>query len=123
AGRSVVVLDEAAATALSAGLQGRTAPVRKIEEKEYGSSPKAPFTTSTLQQEAGRKLGMTAKRAMQAAQRLYENGYITYMRTDSIALSAQAITAARELVAGRYGAEYLPGRPRVWEGKSRNAQE
>ncbi|MGE3343974.1 MAG: type I DNA topoisomerase [Vicinamibacterales bacterium] len=123
AGRSVVILDQASATSLSTGLQGQTARVRKIEEKEYGSSPKAPFTTSTLQQEAGRKLGMTARRAMQAAQRLYENGYITYMRTDSIALSAQAITAARDLVTSRYGAEYLPSRPRVWEGKSRNAQE
>jgi DNA topoisomerase IA len=66
---------------------------------------------------------MTAKRAMQAAQRLYENGYITYMRTDSISLSAQAIQAARELVTREYGAEYLPSTPRTWTGKSRNAQE
>ena len=72
--------------------------MRKVEEKEYTSAPKAPFTTSTLQQEAGRKLGMTAKRAMQAAQRLYENGYITYMRTDSMALSTQAIERRAHLV-------------------------
>ncbi len=123
AGRKVRVLDEAAAKRLAAALAGRPAKVRKIEEKEYGSSPKAPFTTSTLQQEAGRKLGMTAKRAMQAAQRLYENGFITYMRTDSVSLSAQALTAARTLVGERYGAEYLPRAPRLFEGKSRNAQE
>ena len=106
--RTVVVLDEAAAKQLAAGLAGRTARVRKVEEKEYSSSPKPPFTTSTLQQEAGRKLGMSAKRAMQAAQRLYENGLITYMRTDSVKLSTQAVAAARALVAERYGAEYLP---------------
>jgi DNA topoisomerase I len=123
AGRKVVVLDQARATALATGLSGQPAQVRSVEEKEYGSSPKAPFTTSTFQQEAGRKLGMTAKRAMQAAQRLYENGFITYMRTDSVSLSGQAMQAARTLVAGRYGAEYLPKSPRVWEGKSRNAQE
>ena len=123
AGRKVVVLDEALAAQLATGLKDRPARVRKVEEKEYGSSPKAPFTTSTLQQEAGRKLGMTARRAMQAAQRLYENGYITYMRTDSVTLSRQALDAARTLVGDRYGAEYLPKAPRQWEGKSRNAQE
>jgi DNA topoisomerase-1 len=123
AGRKVVVLDEGAANKLATGLTGRVARVRKVEEKEYTSAPKAPFTTSTLQQEAGRKLGMTAKRAMQAAQRLYENGLITYMRTDSVVLSTQAVSAARALVSERYGAEYLPPSPRLWEGKSRNAQE
>jgi len=123
AGRNVLVLDEAGAQRVAQGLQGRGARVKKVEEKEFGSSPKPPFTTSTLQQEAGRKLGMTAKRAMQGAQRLYENGYITYMRTDSVALSAQAIEAARALVQGRYGAAYVPKAPRKWEGKSRNAQE
>ncbi len=123
AGRNVRVLDEAAGGKLAAGLAGRDAPVRDIEEKEYGSSPKPPFTTSTLQQEAGRKLGMAAKRAMQAAQRLYQGGYITYMRTDSVTLSTQAIDAARKLVTARYGANYLPKSPRVWQGKSRNAQE
>jgi DNA topoisomerase-1 len=121
--RKVVVLDEGAASKLATGLTGRIARVRKVEEKEYTSAPKAPFTTSTLQQEAGRKLGMTAKRAMQAAQRLYENGLITYMRTDSVVLSTQAVKAARDLVKESYGAEYLPKTPRLWEGKSRNAQE
>jgi DNA topoisomerase I len=123
AGRKVAVLDQPGAERLARGLQGQTARVRKVEEKEYGSSPKAPFTTSTLQQEAGRKLGMSAKRAMQAAQRLYENGFITYMRTDSVLLSQQAITAARSLVTAKYGPEYVPSAPRQYEGKSRNAQE
>ncbi|MHB8834372.1 MAG: type I DNA topoisomerase [Candidatus Methylomirabilia bacterium] len=121
--RTVVVLDETAARQLADGLKGRTARVRKVEEKEYSSAPKPPFTTSTLQQEAGRKLGLSAKRAMQAAQRLYENGLITYMRTDSVKLSTQAVSAARSLVAERYGAEYLPKAARDWESKSRNAQE
>src|SRR5262245_12792389 len=123
AGRKVLVLDETAAKRLATGRTGRTTRVTLVEEKEYSSSPKAPFTTSTLQQEAGRKLGMAAKRAMQAAQRLYENGYITYMRTDSVTLSTQALSAARELVRSRYGDEYLPRAPRQWESKSRNAQE
>ncbi|MFZ4618226.1 MAG: type I DNA topoisomerase, partial [Rectinemataceae bacterium] len=122
-GRKVLVLDEKAAASLAAGLSGRTAKVRSVEEREFSSSPKAPFTTSTLQQEAGRRLGMSAKRAMQAAQRLYESGFITYMRTDSVKLSGQAIEAARSLIASRYGKEYLPANPRNWEGKSRNAQE
>ena len=122
-GHRVLVLDEAGAKRLAQGLSGRSARVTRIEEKEFSSSPRAPFTTSTLQQEAGRKLGMTAKRAMQAAQRLYENGYITYMRTDSVALSSQALNAARTLVGKRYGKEYLPHGPRQWESKSRNAQE
>lgn len=122
-GRTVVVLDEARARQLATRLHSAKPVVRKVEQKEYGSSPKPPFTTSTLQQEAGRKLGMTAKRAMQAAQRLYENGFITYMRTDSVSLSSQAIAAARDLVSTRYGKEYLPKSARTWEGKSRNAQE
>ncbi|MBK7642402.1 MAG: type I DNA topoisomerase [Planctomycetes bacterium] len=121
--RKVVVLDEAQATKLATGLQGQRAQVVSVEEKEYSSSPKPPFTTSTLQQEAGRKLGMAAKRAMSAAQRLYENGFITYMRTDSIALSEQAIRAARTLVESSFGKNYLPTKTRVWQGKSRNAQE
>ncbi len=123
AGRNVLVLDEAGAKRLAEGLAGSVPITRKVEQKDYGSSPKPPFTTSTLQQEAGRKLGMTAKRAMQAAQRLYEGGFITYMRTDSIALSAQALQAARTLVGARYGADYLPRTPRTWDAKSRNAQE
>ena len=121
--RNVVVFDEAAAAKLAGGLKGSLAIARKVEPKDYTSAPKPPFTTSTLQQEAGRKLGMTAKRAMQTAQRLYEGGFITYMRTDSVALSGQAVSAARTLVGGRYGDAYLPRIPRVWEGKQRNAQE
>jgi len=122
-GRNVLVLDEAAATKLANGLRGAEARVRRVEEKEYKSEPKAPFTTSTMQQEAGRKLGMTAKRAMSAAQALYQNGYITYMRTDSISLSDQAIAAARSHVEREYGREYLPSSSRVFRGKSKNAQE
>jgi DNA topoisomerase-1 len=122
-GRKVVVLDEAQAQKLAGGLQGQPALVTGVEEKEYTSSPKPPFTTSTLQQEAGRKLGMAAKRAMSAAQSLYQNGYITYMRTDSIALSEQALRAARTLVEESFGKQYLPGAPRTFQGKSRNAQE
>jgi DNA topoisomerase-1 len=108
---------------MAEGLRGSHPVVTSVEEDQYSSKPKAPFTTSTYQQEAGRTLGMTAKRAMQAAQRLYENGFITYMRTDSVALSAQAVGAARDLVAREYGNDYLPKSPRTWEGKSRNAQE
>jgi len=122
-GRKVVVLDQAQAQKLAGGLQGRQALVTKVEEKEYTSSPKPPFTTSTLQQEAGRKLGMSAKRAMSAAQSLYQNGFITYMRTDSIALSEQAIRAARTLVEESFGKQYLPATTRTFQGKSRNAQE
>ena len=123
AGRKVVVLDEKQAQKLAGGLQGQPALVSGVEEKEYTSSPKAPFTTSTLQQEAGRKLGMAAKRAMSAAQSLYQNGYITYMRTDSIALSEQALRAARTLVEESFGKQYLTSAPRAFQGKSRNAQE
>ncbi len=123
AGRNVLVLDEAGATQLATGLRGTDATVRRVEEKEYKSEPKAPFTTSTMQQEAGRKLGMTARRAMSAAQALYQNGYITYMRTDSVALSEQAIVAARSHVEREYGREYLPNSPRTYRSKSKNAQE
>src|SRR5688572_9537552 len=122
-GKTVAILDAPQAEKLAKGLSGSQAQVRKVEQKEFGSSPKAPFTTSTLQQEAGRKLGMTAKRAMQAAQRLYESGYITYMRTDSVSLSTQATQVARALVGTRFGDVNLPSSPRVFEGKSRNAQE
>ncbi|HCB59888.1 MAG TPA: DNA topoisomerase I, partial [Arthrobacter bacterium] len=82
-----------------------------------------PFTTSTLQQEAGRKLRFTSKSTMQVAQRLYENGYITYMRTDSSALSDEAVTAARRQASELYGPEYIPASPRVYTSKAANAQE
>jgi DNA topoisomerase-1 len=122
--KAVVVLDEAAATALAAAITAvGTGEVTKVEAKPGTRSPYAPFTTSTLQQEAGRKLSMTAKIAMSTAQRLYEKGYITYMRTDSVALSSQAITAAREQAVSLYGEKAVPLKPRLYKSKSKNAQE
>ena len=91
--------------------------VSDIDRKPYTTRPAPPFTTSTMQQEANRKLGFTARRTMQVAQNLYENGYITYMRTDSTTLAQVAVDAARELVRSEYGAEYLPERPRVYRSK------
>jgi DNA topoisomerase-1 len=122
-GRDVVVLDESAAGELAARLTGRAATVSAVETRPYRRGPYPPFMTSTLQQEAGRKLRMTAQRAMQTAQRLYENGYITYMRTDSIALSETAVAAAREQARTLYGAAYVPDAPRVHTRKVKNAQE
>jgi DNA topoisomerase-1 len=116
-------LDEAAARALVARLQGKPASVESVEQKPYTERPQPPFTTSTLQQEAGRKLGFAAKRAMRAAQRLYEGGHITYMRTDSTELSSEALDAARNLIRTTYGAEHLPSEPRAYRTKVRNAQE
>ncbi len=122
--KAVVVLDEAAATTLAAAITAAgTGEVTKVEAKPGTRSPYAPFTTSTLQQEAGRKLSMTAKIAMSTAQRLYEKGYITYMRTDSVALSSQAITAAREQAVSLYGEKAVPLKPRLYKSKSKNAQE
>ncbi len=118
-----LVLDEAEAGALAAGLEGADFAVASVEAKPYGRKPYPPFRTSTLQQEAGRKLRFGARRTMSAAQKLYEGGFITYMRTDSINLSAAAIDAARALVAERYGAAYLPAKPRTYSGKVKNAQE
>jgi DNA topoisomerase I len=119
----VVVLDEAAATELATALEDVDAEVTKVESKPYRRSPYPPFRTSTLQQEAGRKLRFSASRTMSAAQRLYENGYITYMRTDSTSLSESALAAARSLIANEYGAEYLPANPRIYRNKVKNAQE
>src|SRR5688572_13613353 len=116
-------LDEPAARALVARLTGKPASVESVEQKPYTERPQPPFTTSTLQQEAGRKLGFAAKRAMRAAQRLYESGYITYMRTDSTELSNEALSAARNLIRTTYGAEHLPSEPRAYRTKVRNAQE
>ncbi len=119
----VVRLDEAGARGLADRLQGADFAVRGVDQKPYRRSPYPPFMTSTLQQEAGRKLGFGARRTMDAAQRLYENGYITYMRTDSTTLSDTALAAARALVREKYGPEYLPDKPRVYAKKVKNAQE
>ncbi|GAB4084660.1 type I DNA topoisomerase [Myceligenerans cantabricum] len=119
----VVQLDEAAATAVVAGLDGADYAVKSLETKPYTRRPAAPFTTSTLQQEAGRKLRMSSRQTMRTAQALYENGYITYMRTDSPALSKEATDAARRQAAELYGAEYVPGPPRLYQSKSKGAQE
>jgi DNA topoisomerase I len=119
----VVVLDEANATALAAGLHGAQLTVASAEEKPYTRRPYPPFMTSTLQQEAGRKLRFSAERTMSIAQRLYENGYITYMRTDSTTLSESAINAARNQARQLYGEEYVSPSPRQYTRKVRNAQE
>ncbi|WP_033822956.1 type I DNA topoisomerase [Kitasatospora sp. MBT63] len=116
-------LDEQAARALAAALEQTAFSVRSVESKPYRRSPYAPFRTTTLQQEAGRKLGFGAKRTMQVAQKLYENGFITYMRTDSTTLSETAVAAARAQVTQLYGADYLPDAPRVYASKVKNAQE
>ncbi|MFF3817216.1 type I DNA topoisomerase [Streptomyces bluensis] len=116
-------LDEANARALAAALESTRFSVRSVESKPYRRSPYPPFRTTTLQQEASRKLGFGAKATMQVAQKLYENGHITYMRTDSTTLSDTAIAAARAQVTQLYGAGYLPDRPRTYVNKVKNAQE
>ena len=118
-----VHLSRADAEALAAGLSDATYDVRSVESKPYRRSPYAPFRTTTLQQEASRKLGMSASVTMSVAQRLYENGFITYMRTDSTTLSGAAVGAARDQVRELYGAEYLPDSPRTYASKVKNAQE
>lgn len=122
--KAVVILDEAAAAALAAAVDAvGSGSVTKVEAKPGTRSPYAPFTTSTMQQEAGRKLSMGAKQAMGVAQRLYEKGYITYMRTDSTSLSTQAVQAARSQAVALYGDAAVPLKPRVYKSKSKNAQE
>lgn len=122
--KAVVVLTEAEVMALAAAVNDAgAATVSKVEAKPGTRSPYAPFTTSTMQQEAGRKLSMSAKQAMSVAQRLYEKGYITYMRTDSVALSTQAVQAARSQAVALYGDSAVPLKPRVYKSKSKNAQE
>lgn len=116
-------LSRADAEALAAGLSDTAYDVRSVESKPYRRSPYPPFRTTTLQQEASRKLGMSASVTMSVAQRLYENGYITYMRTDSTTLSGAAVGAARDQVRELYGAEYLPDSPRTYTSKVKNAQE
>lgn len=122
--KAVVVLTEDQARELAAALEASAAAsVVSVEAKPGTRSPKPPFTTSTLQQEAGRKLSMSAKHAMGVAQRLYEKGYITYMRTDSTALSAQAVTAARTQAVALYGDKAVPANPRSYRNNAKNAQE
>jgi DNA topoisomerase-1 len=119
----VLVLDEAGANGLAAGLRGAQLAVTSVEQKPYTRRPYAPFMTSTLQQEAGRKLRFSSERTMSIAQRLYENGYITYMRTDSTTLSQSAIDAARNQARQLYGEEYVHPSPRQYTRKVKNAQE
>jgi DNA topoisomerase-1 len=119
----VVALDEARATALAGGLADARFTVRSVEEKPYKSSPKPPFMTSTLQQEGGRKLRLSSSQVMRLAQALYERGFITYMRTDNVALSEEALQATRAAVAAAYGPDYLSPQPKQYSSKSKNAQE
>jgi DNA topoisomerase-1 len=121
--RDVVVLDQGRAEALATELGGTQATVSSVERKPYRRRPAAPFMTSTLQQEAGRKLRFSAARAMSAAQALYEQGFITYMRTDSTSLSETALEAARTEIRERFGADNLPDAPRQYTRKVKNAQE
>ncbi len=123
AGKDVLLLGEREAGELVERLQAATWTVDSVESTPRTLRPYAPFTTSTLQQEANRKLRFGAKRTMQVAQKLYENGHITYMRTDSIALSDQALKAARAIVGRLYGDDYLPAEPRRYANKVHNAQE
>jgi DNA topoisomerase I len=120
---SARALDEASARRLAEALQGRDLTVESVESKPYTRKPYAPFMTSTLQQEAGRKLRFSADRTMRSAQRLYENGHITYLRTDSTTLSESAIAAARSQARELYGDAYVPAQPRQYTRKVKNAQE
>lgn len=122
-GQSVVCLDESAARRLAEHLRGSDFTVAEVTEKPFTNRPYPPFITSTLQQEAARKLHFAAQRTMRVAQSLYENGYITYMRTDSTNLSTQALEAARNQIRTLYGDEYLPDAPRRYASSSKNAQE
>lgn len=122
-GKDVVVVDEARATQLADALTGATMTVANVEEKPYTRRPYPPFMTSTLQQEAGRKLHYTSERTMRIAQRLYENGHITYMRTDSTTLSESGIRAARQQAKELYGAQFVADAPRQYTRKVKNSQE
>jgi len=118
-----IVIDGARANELVVGLKGWDLTVRSVDEKPYRSSPKAPFTTSTLQQEAGRKLRLSSRQVMSVAQKLYENGFITYMRTDSVTLSDEAISEIRAYINKESGQKYLTPTPRKYTSKVKNAQE
>lgn len=121
--KDVTVITEPQAKALESALQGAGMEVAGVEHKPYTRKPYAPFMTSTLQQEAGRRLHFTSERTMRIAQRLYENGHITYMRTDSTSLSKQGLAAARNSATSIYGAEYVSDSPRVYDRKVKNSQE
>jgi DNA topoisomerase-1 len=120
---NILLLDEAAARELVQSLSNQSLVVKSLEESPRTERPKPPFTTSTMQQDAGSRLGWGAQLTMRIAQRLYENGYITYMRTDSVTLSSSSIAAARSSAQSLYGKEFVPSSPRVYEGKTKNAQE
>ena len=120
---NILLLDEVAANSLVAALKAAPLVVKSMEESPRTERPKPPFTTSTMQQDSGSRLGWGAQITMRIAQRLYENGYITYMRTDSVNLSAQAISAARASAKALYGADHVADAPRVYVGKTKNAQE
>ena len=119
----VVQLDEAQASAIAQALEFATFTVASMETKPYRRRPVPPFTTSTLQQTAGNRLGMSSRQTMRAAQGLYENGFITYMRTDSVTLSQEAIAAAREAVSRHFGEKYLSDAPKQYATKTAGAQE
>jgi len=121
--RNVVVVEEARARHLATALESADFSVRSVEEKPYKSSPKAPFMTSTLQQEGGRKLRLGAQQVMRLAQGLYERGYITYMRTDNVSLSDEALAAVRAEVQRGYGQQFLSPSPRQYTNRVKNAQE
>ena len=123
AAANILLLDEAGARELVQSLNGQVLVVKSMEESPRTERPKPPFTTSTMQQDAGSRLGWGAQLTMRIAQRLYENGYITYMRTDSVTLSSASISAARSSAQALYGKEFVPATPRVYEGKTKNAQE
>jgi DNA topoisomerase-1 len=119
----IVVINEERANQLTTGLQDKSLDVRSVEEKPYRKSPKAPFMTSTLQQEGGNKLRITASEVMRLAQGLYEAGYITYMRTDAVTLGVEALGAVRNEIINTYGDKFLAAEPRVYKSKVKNAQE
>ncbi len=123
AGKDILLLAQNDAKSLATRLKSQAWQVHKVEERTGKRSPAAPFTTSTLQQEASRKLGLSAKETMRLAQGLYENGYITYMRTDSTNLATEAVEGARKAVQTRYGKDYLSPSPRSYSKKAKNAQE
>ena len=120
---NILLLDETSAKKLVDSLKSSSLTVKSMEESPRTERPKPPFTTSTMQQDAGSRLGWGAQITMRIAQRLYENGYITYMRTDSVNLSQQAIDAARKAAKALYGADHVADSPRAYTGKTKNAQE